>query len=254
MLVVVSPAKRLDESPSKMSGNTKPTFLSEAGELAQAASKLSGPELEKLMHISSKLGALNATRFAAFGTGQGEKPAVELFSCDTYAGLEASTLEPDELAYAQDHLRLLSGLYGLLRPMDAIQPHRLEMGSKLANDRGRNLYEFWGGRIAQALNDQAKSVGTDVLVNCASVEYFKAVDLAALKLRLIPPVSMDYREGGPKIMVSFSKKGRDVMARYIVQRRVTNPEGLKDFDAGGYRFNAKLSDGDKLVFLRSDQG
>ncbi len=252
MLVVVSPAKRLDENPTERSDTTFPEFLDEATTLAGVAGKLNGPQLEKLMHISPKLGAINAERFDAFGNGQGQKPAIELFSGDTYAGIEAASLEPDEMAYAQEHLRLLSGLYGLLRPLDAIQPHRLEMGSRLENPRGRNLYEFWGNRIASALNQQAETMGTDILVNCASVEYFKAVDTATLDLRVITPVFMEMREGGPKVVSFFAKKARGSMARFIIQHRLTDPESLKDFDAGGYRFRADMTDGDTWVFVRNE--
>ena len=251
MLVLVSPAKKLDETPTQQKTATRPIFEKQAQELAGVAAKLSSADLQKLMHISVKLGDLNVERFAVFGTGQGEKAAVELFSGDTYTGLEAATLDPDEIAWAQDHFRMLSGLYGLLRPLDVIQPYRLEMGSRLKTKRGKNLYEFWHARIADALNAQAQVVGSDVLVNCASVEYFKAVDPAALKLRVITPVFMEDQQSGPKIVSFFAKKARGSMARFIIQRRLTDPEGVKEFDTGGYRYRADMSDGDRLVFLRS---
>ncbi|MCI2399784.1 peroxide stress protein YaaA [Aliiroseovarius subalbicans] len=250
MLVVVSPAKRLDETPPRDGMGTTPVFLDQAGILAETASALSSAQLEKLMHISPKLGALNVERFAAFGSGQGEKPALEMFAGDTYAGLDAGSLEPDELAYAQDHLRMLSGLYGLLRPRDLIAPHRLEMGSRLKNSRGKNLYEFWSDQVALALNAQAAKVGTDTLVNCASVEYFSAVDPAALSLRVITPTFLEERNGTAKVVSFFAKKARGSLARFMIQRRITNPEGLKDFDLGGYRFRGDLSEGDNWVFLR----
>ncbi len=249
MLVVVSPAKRLDESPAQRTG-TLPAFKAEADQLVATAAGLSGSELEKLMRISPKLGALNAARFRAFPDGEGAKPAIEMFSGDTYTGLEAGSLDPEELDYAQDHLRILSGLYGLLRPLDMIQPHRLEMGARLANPRGRNLYEFWGDRIALALKAQAEAIGSEVLVNCASVEYFKAADRPALGLRVITPVFMEDREAGPKIVSFFAKQARGAMARFIVQKRISDPEGLTDFDSGGYRFQPELSSADRLVFLR----
>lgn len=252
MLVVVSPAKRLDERPARAAGGTTPGFQDAAGELAGIAARMTGPELEKLMHISAKLGVLNAARFASFDSGTGAKQALEMFAGDTYAGLEAATLEPDELAYAQQNLRILSGLYGLLRPKDVIQPHRLEMGSRLENPLGRNLYAFWGGRIAVALNEQAAEMGAEVLVNCASVEYFSAVDLSVLKLRVITPVFMELRNGSPKIVAFYAKKARGAMARFIVQMRLQNPEGLREFDAGGYRFHPDMSEGNRWVFLRSD--
>ncbi len=250
MLVVISPAKKLDESPARQAGSA-PVFQSEADQLAEIASRLSGEDLEKLMRISPKLGALNATRFRAFASGEGAKPAVEMFSGDTYTGLEARTLDADEMAYAQEHLRILSGLYGLLRPLDRIMPHRLEMGTRLATPRGRNLYEYWGDRIAQALAEQAERIGTDTLVNCASVEYFKAADRPALGLRVITPVFMEDSEKGPKIVSFYAKQARGAMARFVVQRRVADPEGLEDFDAGGYRFRPDMSEDDLLVFLRA---
>ncbi len=250
MLVVISPAKKLDESPARQAGTT-PIFQAEADRLAEIAAGLSGEDLQKLMRISPRLGALNAARFRAFASGEGAKPAVEMFSGDTYTGLEARSLDPDEMAYAQEHLRILSGLYGLLRPLDRIQPHRLEMGTRLANPRGRNLYEYWGDRIALALAEQAARLGTDTLVNCASAEYFKAADRPALGLRVVTPVFMEETEKGPRIVSFYAKRARGAMARFVVQRRVDDPEGLKDFDSGGYRFRPEMSEGDRLVFLRA---
>ncbi len=250
MLVVISPAKKLDESPARQTGSV-PIFQGEADRLAEIAARLSGEDLERLMRISPKLGALNAARFRAFASGEGAKPAVEMFSGDTYTGLEARSLDPDEMAYAQEHLRILSGLYGLLRPLDLIQPHRLEMGTRLATPHGRNLYEYWGDRIALALAEQAARLGTDTLVNCASVEYFKAADRPALGLRVITPVFMEETEKGPRIVSFHAKRARGAMARFVMQRRVADPEGLEDFDSGGYRFRPDMSEGDRLVFLRA---
>src|SRR6056297_694009 len=154
------------------------------------------------------------------------------------------------MAWAQDHFRILSGLYGLLRPLDAIEPYRLEMGSRLATDRGRTLYDYWGDRISRALNAQAREVGADVLVNCASQEYFGAVDRAALDLRVITPVFMEEKAGTPKIVSFYAKKARGAMARFVIQNRLTDPDALKEFDTGGYRYNAEMSEGDSMVFLR----
>ncbi len=249
MLVVLSPAKRLDESPAKRKG-TLPAFKSDADILVETVAQLSAAKLENLMHISAALGALNAARFREYTHGKGAKPAVEMFSGDTYTGLEAASLDPEEIEYAQDHLRILSGLYGLLRPLDMIQPHRLEMGSRLANNRGKNLYEYWGDRIALALEEQAAKLGTDVLLNCASVEYFKAVDRSALELRVITPVFMEDTEKGPKIISFYAKQARGAMARFVVQKRIKNVDSLQDFDAGGYRFQPDQSQADRLVFLR----
>ena len=252
MLVTVSPAKRLDEKPARVAGGSTPRFLDQAGILAETAGALSGPELEKLMHISAKLGTLNVERFAEFGSGKGEKQAIEMFAGDTYAGLEAASLEPEEMDYAQGHLCILSGLYGLLRPRDVIAPHRLEMGSRLANARGRNLYAFWADRIAEALHDRADEVGTDVLVNCASVEYFSAAKTDALGLRIVTPTFLEMRAGQPKVVSFFAKKARGSMARFMIQNRLRDPEALKDFDLGGYRYQPEMSEGDSLVFLRDD--
>jgi len=252
MLITVSPAKRLDETAPRATGGTVPRLLDEAETLAETAGTLDAPALEKLMHISPKLAALNVDRFAAFGSGAGEKQAIELFAGDTYTGLDAVSLDDDEMDYAQRHLRILSGLYGVLRPRDVIAPHRLEMGSRLKNPRGRNLYEFWGDRVAERLNADAGLVGTQVLVNCASVEYFTAADRDALKLRVITPVFMEDGPKGPRIMSFWAKQARGAMARFIIQNRLTDPEAVKDFDTGGYAYNAGLSAGDRLVFLRGE--
>lgn len=252
MLTVISPAKRLDEKPGHFAALTQPDFQSDAAYLAGVAETLSVSELQKLMHISENLAQLNTDRFAAFEPegADGSKPAVLLYSGDTYAGLEAATLDEDALRWAQDHLRILSGLYGLLRPLDAIQPHRLEMGSKLANAQGANLYDFWGTKIADALNRQASTMGTDTLVNCASVEYFSAVDRDRLDLRVITPGFMEMRNGQAKIVSFFAKKARGAMARFIAENRLTDVAALKEFDVGGYRYDTERSSGDSLVFIR----
>lgn len=251
MLVVVSPAKRLAETPPRDQGGTAPRFPEATADLVRAAAKLNAKGLEKLMHISPKLAALNVERFASIGSGVGAKPAIELFAGDTYAGLEAASLDPDEMDYAQDHLRLLSGLYGLLRPRDVIEPHRLEMGSRLKTRRGKTLYDFWGDRIAEALNEDAAALGTDVLVNCASVEYFTAANRPALGLRVITPTFLEDHPEGPRVQSFFAKKARGAMARFIVQNRITDPASLLDFDTGGYVYQPQMSAPDGPVFLRS---
>ncbi|MDP7151150.1 MAG: peroxide stress protein YaaA [Paracoccaceae bacterium] len=252
MLVVVSPAKRLDWSPSKAS-LTQPVFHDDAMRLIKTARNLTLGDIQKLMHISHDLARLNRDRYKAFEAeplAEITRPAAFGFAGDTYLGLEAASLDEDELNWAQDHLRILSGLYGLLRPMDAIQPHRLEMGSKLKTRRGTSLYDFWGNQIAKALVAQANELGTDTLINCASQEYFGAADTSALKLRVITPVFMDQKNGVPKIVSFFAKKARGSMARFIIQRRLSEPESIKDFDLGGYRFDKGMSEGDRWVFLR----
>ncbi len=252
MLVVVSPAKRLDWSPSS-AALTTPDFQDDAIRLVKTARNLTLGDIQKLMHISPDLAKLNRDRYKSFEAdpiAEITRPAAFGFAGDTYTGLEASSLEPEELDWAQDHFRILSGLYGLLRPMDAIQPHRLEMGSKLKTRRGKSLYDYWGDQIAKSLVAQAKALNTDVLINCASQEYFGAADTKALKLRVITPVFMEEKNGQPKIVSFFAKKARGSMARFVIQRRLTDPEGIKDFDLGGYRHMPDMSDGDRWVFLR----
>lgn len=253
MLIVVSPAKRLNENARDAGGASLPEFQTAANDLAGYARNLSAEDLQKLMGISENLARLNAGRFAAFSptsTPENAKQAALYFAGDTYTGLEAATLDADEMDWAQDHLRILSGLYGILRPRDMIQPYRLEMGSRLKTKRGKTLYEYWGDQIAAALNEAASKVGSNTLINCASVEYFSAVDLGILKQRVITPVFMEVKAGTPKIVSFFAKKARGSMARFVIERRLTDPEGMKDFDMGGYRFNADMSEGDRWVFLR----
>lgn len=259
MLVVISPAKRLDWSEASLpAGSPEPTwpdFAAEAGDLAGVARGLSVAALRDLMAISEPLAKLNRDRFAGFAAAPDPavtRPAALAFAGDTYAGLEARTLEADALRWAQDRLRILSGLYGLLRPLDLIQPYRLEMGSRLATARGRTLYDYWGSRLSKALNAAAEAAGTDTLVNCASQEYFAAVDPAALRLRVITPVFLEERGGTARIVSFFAKKARGAMARHLMEARHTDPEAVKAFQTGGYRFRPDLSEGDRWVFLRAE--
>lgn len=252
MLIVISPAKRLDWTPVD-GPTTTPEFLEDANRLAKTARNLTLGDLQKLMKLSPDLARLNRDRYQDFATeptGEQTRPAARAFAGDTYLGLEAGTLEPDEMDWAQEHLRILSGLYGALRPRDAIQPYRLEMGSRLKTRRGKNLYEYWGAQISKSLNAQASAINSDVLINCASQEYFGAVDLKALKLRVITPVFMEERAGQAKIVSFFAKKARGAMARYVVQHRLSDPDAIKDFDMGGYTYNAEMSGADNWVFLR----
>jgi hypothetical protein len=253
MLVVISPAKSLNMTPVQIPA-TAPAFQDDALRLAKTARGLSLGDLKSLMAISDDLARLNRDRFAAFAADpapEAVKPAALAFNGDTYQGLEAKTLSADDLHWAQDHLGILSGLYGLLRPLDAIQPYRLEMGSKLKTRRGASLYEYWGDTIAKALNARAADVGTDLLVNCASQEYFGAVDRKALKLRVITPSFMEVKDDKPRIVSFFAKRARGAMARFIVENRLTAAEAIKDFTSGGYAYDANLSDGDTWVFVRS---
>ena len=252
MLTVISPAKRLNETPHLAAiAPTVPEFAADALRLVKVARGLSALDLCKLMDISPALGQLNAARFKAFRADAQGAPAAFLFDGDTYAGLEARQMEPDTLLWAQGHLRILSGLYGVLRPLDAIQPYRLEMGSKLENPKGADLYAFWGNKIARALNALAAESGAQALINCASAEYFGAVDLKALKLRVVTPVFLEERDGDAKVVSFWAKKARGAMARYICQHHLTNPDDLRGFDLGGYSYRAVQSDGNRLVFARS---
>ena len=254
MLVVISPAKRLDWDARDVA-MTPPDFQEDAVRLAKTMRNLTLGNLKSLMSLSDDLARLNRDRFQSFADApdaEDTRPAALAFAGDTYQGLEAASLDADELAFAQEHLRILSGLYGLLRPLDAIQPYRLEMGSKLKTRRGANLYDYWRDEIAEALNAQARALETDILVNCASQEYFGAVAPKALQLRVITPQFMeDKHDGkGPRIVSFFAKRARGAMARYIIQNRLREPDGLTDFDAGGYRWQEKLSTADKPVFVR----
>ncbi|WP_209505186.1 MULTISPECIES: peroxide stress protein YaaA [unclassified Ruegeria] len=252
MLIVISPAKRLDWAERSV-GVTQPDFQDDAIRLSKTARNLTLGDLKKLMDLSDDLARLNRDRYRAFSDAPDAKatrPAALAFAGDTYQGLEAASLDEDELSWAQDHLRILSGLYGVLRPLDAIQPYRLEMGSKLKTRRGKNLYEYWRDQLSKALNAQGAEINSNILVNCASQEYFGAVDLNALNLRVITPVFMEDKGGTPKSVSFFAKKARGAMARYIIQHRLIDPKGLLDFDSGGYEYRPDLSEADKPVFVR----
>ena len=255
MLTVISPAKRLNmTSPQTDVGATEPEFATDALRLAKVARGLSVEDICALMDISPALGKLNHARFKAFRADVPGQPAAFTFDGDTYAGLEARTMEPDALLWAQGHLRILSGLYGLLRPLDAIQPYRLEMGSKLANSKGTDLYAYWGSKIAKALNDLATQQGARALINCASAEYFGAVDPKVLKLAVVTPIFLEERNGEAKIVSFWAKKARGAMARFISQHHLTDPADLRGFNLGGYTYNSKHSDTTRLVFLRQVAG
>lgn len=252
MLIVISPAKRLDWSERSVE-TTTPEFGADAARLATTARNLPLRDLKGLMSLSDDLARLNRDRFRAFAPepeAHSTRPAVFAFAGDTYQGLDAGSLDPDELKWAQDHLRILSGLYGVLRPLDAIQAYRLEMGSRLKTRRGRTLYDYWRDAPARALRAQAEALGTDCLVNCASQEYFGAVDCRRLGLRVVTPQFMEVKDGRPRIVSFFAKKARGAMARYVIRHRLTDPDDLTGFDLGGYRFEPDLSEEDAPVFLR----
>ena len=253
MLVVVSPAKRLDWSKTTFK-TTTPTFTTEANRLAGHARQLSLGKLKDLMGLSDDLAKLNRDRFRDFEdtpSDDATRAALYAFAGDTFQGFDAASIDESTREYAQDHMRILSGLYGVLRPLDAIQPYRLEMGSRLKTRRGKSLYDFWGAEISNALNATAELTGSDFLVNCASQEYFGAVDLKTLKPRVVTPQFYDIKNGTPKIVSFFAKKARGAMARFIVENRVTSVEGLKDFDLGGYQY--MQDDEDTLVFHRQPE-
>lgn len=254
MLVVVSPAKKLDWTEREFD-TTEPAFLPEANRLAGHARALTLAKLKALMALSDDLAKLNRDRFKEFRdvpNMQDTRPALYAFAGDTFQGFDAASLDADGRERAQSHMRILSGLYGVLRPMDAIQPYRLEMGSRLKTRRGGNLYDFWGDEISGALNAAAEEVGTDTLVNCASQEYFGAVDLKALKLNVVTPQFYELKNGTPKIVSFFAKKARGAMARFIVESRLTEVDGLRDFELGGYRFVESAEDGRTLIFHRQE--
>ena len=235
---------------------TTPAFQADAARLAATARGLSLRELRGLMDISDDLARLNRDRFKVFAADPDPartKPAVLAFNGDTYIGFDAKSLSTDDLHYAQEHLRILSGLYGLLRPLDAIQPYRLEMGSRLKTRRGGSLYDYWGDTVAKALRDQARTVGTDTLINCASQEYFHAADRRALKLRVITPVFLEDKNGQTSIVSFFAKRARGAMARFITVHQITDPEAIKGFNTGGYAFTPELSHANQWAFVRPAQ-
>lgn len=254
MLVVLSPAKSLDfETPSTFSVATQPDFLQQSQLLIERLRELSPLEISQLMGVSDKLAALNAARYAEWAlpfTPENAKQALLAFNGDVYEGLDAASLSPTDLQFAQGHLRILSGLYGVLRPLDLMRPYRLEMGTRLPNLRGKNLYDFWGERITDALNSAATAVNAPVLVNLASEEYFKAVKPNALAVPVIQPVFEDWSGGKFKVVSFYAKRARGLMARFVVTGRLDKPAALQDFSAEGYAFSQDASDDSRWVFRR----
>ena len=253
MLTVISPAKKLDYSSSlRAVAHTQPTLLKHSQELLEGLKKLSPQGVCKLMGLSDKLGALNYERFQEWSAPfneQNARQAVLAFKGDVYQGLGADSMSNAELQWAQDHLRILSGLYGLLRPLDLMQAYRLEMGTKFANQRGGDLYSFWDGIITAELNEQLTDADA-VLLNLASNEYFKAVKQKNIRARIVTPVFMDSKDGKYKIISFFAKKARGLMAAFIIKGKITDVEDIKNFDSDGYSFNSALSEGDRWVFTR----
>ena len=252
MILVLSPAKSLDETPlPAMRAATVPVFASESEVLAEKLKAFSTARLKKLMDISPELAALNHARYQEWSSAPLKKPAALLFNGEAYRGLDAKTLEADDLRFAQRHLRMLSGLYGVLRPMDAIAPHRLEMGTKLSMGRGKkDLYAFWGDRVTEELNNTLRKNEEDVLVNLASAEYFKSVRTEQLAARVITPVFKEQTAKGLKMVTVYAKHQRGAMCRWVIKRRLVESEGLKQYDVDGYRFDPKGSSADEWLFVR----
>ena len=254
MLLVISPAKTLDyDTPPVTPRFTLPAHLEQASELIERLRELSPAQISELMDLSDKLAGLNAARYGSWTpdfTPANAKQALLAFKGDVYTGLNAEDFSEADFDFAQRHLRMLSGLYGVLRPLDLMQPYRLEMGTKLSNARGKNLYEFWGERISQWLNEAMADQGDNILLNLASNEYFSAVKRKALNARIIDTEFKDLKNGQYKIISFYAKKARGLMARYVIKERLSNPEDLKAFDYHGYRYSSEPSKPDSLVFLR----
>jgi len=256
MLTVISPAKTLDfETAPTTRRATQPEFIDQASALVDDARALSPEDISGLMGVSDAIAQLNHERFMNFHAPfdlDNAKQAVLAFKGDVYTGLEAETLGGDELRFAQKHLRILSGLYGMLRPLDLMQPYRLEMGLKFENSGGKNLYQFWGDQITNALNRDIAKSGSGVLVNLASNEYFKSVKAGALDAEIITPVFKDLRGGKYKMISFFAKKARGQMARYIIEKSLNDPAGLKRYRRDGYRYNKAESTAREWVFTRDE--
>lgn len=257
MLILISPAKTLDyQSPLATERYTQPALLEHSQQLIKTARTLSAPQIKKLMGISDKLADLNATRFHDWQpdfTPENARQALLAFKGDVYTGLQAETFSDADFDFAQQHLRMLSGLYGVLRPLDLMQPYRLEMGIRFENERGKDLYHFWGDIITDTLNEALAEQGDEIVVNLASDEYFRAVKPKKLNARIIKPVFLDEKNGTFKVISFYAKKARGLMSRYIIEQRLTKPEQLTGFDREGYFFDEAASTPDELVFKRHEQ-
>lgn len=254
MLIVLSPAKTLDyDTPANTEIHSKPEFITLSAELIDTLIQLSPAEIGSLMRISDPLAMLNAGRYAAWSpkfTVKNAKQAVLAFNGDVYEGLDASSLNAKELNYAQSHIRILSGLYGMLRPLDLMQPYRLEMGTRIATARGKNLYAFWGDTITSTINQLLMERKSSALINLASEEYFKVVQPGRLDAAVITPVFEDWKNGQYKIISFYAKRARGLMARYAAVKGITKPEKLKKFDSEGYAFDESSSTERSWVFRR----
>ena len=256
MLMIISPAKTLDyESPLATETYTQPDYLDDACELIDQLKELEPHQVSNLMSVSDKLGQLNAERFGNWHTPftpDNARQAILAFKGDVYTGLDAESFSEDDFAFAQQHLRMLSGLYGLLKPLDLMQPYRLEMGTKFENNRGKDLYAFWGSKLTSALNELL-AADDKVLVNLASNEYFKSVQKKDIDGRLVTPQFKDWKNGQYKMISFYAKKARGLMCRYAIQNRITQADDLKGFNLEGYYFSDEQSDNNNWVFLRDEQ-
>lgn len=257
MLVVISPAKTLDfETPAITSTVSKPQMLKDSSGLVELMRNYAPDDLVNLMGVSQKIAELNVERFHNWHTPfnkNNAKQALLAFKGDVYTGLDAESFSEQDFEFAQQHLRILSGLYGILRPLDLIQPYRLEMGTKLENSRGKNLYEFWADQPTKALKKQLTSLESETLINLASNEYFNVLDKKLLAANIITPVFKDFKNGKYKIISFFAKKARGLMSAYIIKKQITDPQKLKRFTVGGYRFDKALSSDNEWIFLRDEQ-
>lgn len=254
MLMVISPAKTLDfDNPAPTASTTTPIFLKQAEALIGMLRTLSTEEIGALMKISPKLAELNLQRYQEWCTpftSENAKPSLFAFRGDVYTGLDADTLSCEDLRFAQDHLRILSGLYGLLRPLDLMQPYRLEMGTKLPHECGKDLYSFWGTAITDALNEALPASGNDALINLASNEYSKAIRRDRFKGRIVTPQFKENKDGAYRIIGIHAKRARGLMSRYIIRHRLLDPEAIKGFSETGYSYRPELSSDDEWVFAR----
>lgn len=257
MLAIISPAKTLDfETPISGFAFSQPNLTAYSQALIEICKQLSPAEVGSLMSISDKLAALNVVRFAEWQLEHNEqnaKAAIFAFKGDVYTGLDAETLNKEQIEYAQNHLRMLSGLYGLLKPLDLMQPYRLEMGTKLSNSKGKDLYAFWGNIITENLQKAIDEQGDDILVNLASDEYYGAVKPQNLNATIIKPVFLDEKNGKYKVISFYAKKARGMMVRFMLETQPTKVEQLKQFNYGGYWFDEESSIATELVFKREEQ-
>jgi len=254
MLYLLSPAKKLDyDTPVRVSTHTQPLFVEEAAALIAVLKGKSAQDIAALMSLSPALAELNVERYQSWTstfTQNNARQAVLAFNGDVYEGLQAASLSSGDLDWAQAHVGILSGLYGVLRPLDLMQPYRLEMGTRLANPRGKNLYEFWAERIARYLNERQAHEASPVIINLASEEYFKSVDRKTLRARVVQCVFQDWKGGAWKVISFHAKRARGLMARYAIEQKINAPEGLRSFDREAYAWDASASSEDKLVFRR----